>query len=123
MACNELEACTPSSVNCQPRWYLIHCKPRQDERALENLERQNFHCYRPVRRVERSRDGRKYAAAEPLFPRYLFIRLDRLNDNWYLIRSTRGVNRIVRFNEYPVPVSDEIIDGIRARLAGPAEVE
>lgn len=102
-----------------PRWYLIHCKPRQDERALENLQRQDFQCYRPVRCVERCRDGRTYSAAEALFPGYLFVHLDRLTNNWYAIRSTRGVHQIVRFNEYPLPVRDELIDGIRVRLADP----
>lgn len=107
------------STDSELRWYLIQCKPRQDQRALENLGRQNFECYRPLRLVERCRAGRKFTAAEPLFPGYLFIRLDRLNDNWYPIRSTRGVSRIVHFNAYPLPVQDEIIDGIRARLSGP----
>lgn len=121
---NPVGANSLAPATCQQRWYLIHCKPRQDERALENLERQGFRCYRPVIRAERRRDGRKHLASESLFPRYLFIRLDRVNDNWYLIRSTRGVNRIVRFNnEYPQPVQDEIIEGIRARLAGQAEAE
>lgn len=100
------------------RWYLIHCKPREDERALENLERQGFECYRPARLVERHRNGRKYSIPEPLFPNYLFIRLDCVNDNWCPIRSTRGVIHIVRFNEFPLPVADEIIEGIRSRLAG-----
>lgn len=101
------------------RWYLIHCKPHQDERALEHLQRQGFECFRPVRYVERYRQGRKYTAAEPLFPRYLFIHLDSSNDNWYPIRSTRGINSIVRFNEHPLPVRDEIIEEIRARLRNP----
>ena len=99
------------------RWYLIQCKPRQDARALENLQRQDFSCYRPVRAVERCRDGRTRAIEEPLFPGYLFIRLDRLTDNWYAINSTRGVHQIVRFDEYPVPVPDALIDSIRARLS------
>ncbi len=105
------------SESTTPRWYLIHCKPRQDARALENLERQAFECYRPVRQLERLCDGRKFLAQEPLFPGYLFIRLDAVNANWYPIRSTRGVHQIVRFQEYPVPVHDEIIDSIRVRLA------
>jgi transcriptional antiterminator RfaH len=54
--------------------------------------------------------------SEPLFPRYLFIRLDSVHDNWAPIRSTRGVNQIVRFNDRPVPVRDEVIESIRARL-------
>lgn len=101
------------------RWYLIQCKPRQDTRALENLQWQHFQCYRPVRAVERCRDGRTYTTDVPLFPGYLFIRLDRVTDNWYSIRSTRGVQQIVRFNEYPLSVRDELIEGIRTRLSDP----
>lgn len=99
------------------RWYLIHCKPREDERALENLQRQGFECFRPTRLIERRRDGRKCTVAESLFPNYLFIRLDRVHDNWSPIRSTRGVLQIVRFNDYPMPVADSIIERIRTRLA------
>lgn len=65
------------------------------------------------------RAGRRYVACESLFPRYLFIRLDSVNDNWYPIRSTRGVQQIVRFNNGdPIAIHDEIIEGIRTRLAG-----
>jgi len=96
------------------RWYLIHCKPRQDQRALENLERQAYQCYQPTRVVERVRHGRKQITSEPLFPGYIFIRLDHVNDNWQPITSTRGVNQIVRFNEHALPVQDEVIDQIKS---------
>lgn len=99
------------------RWYVIQCKPREERRALENLERQGFQCYLPTISVERLRHGARRDAAEPLFPGYLFIDLDELIDNWHPIRSTRGVIRLVRFREYPVPVPDEIIAMTRRRLA------
>lgn len=105
------------SLESQPRWYLIHCKAREESRALEHLERQGFECYRPLRVVEKWRLGRKQRVTESLFPRYLFICLDDVNDNWYPIRSTRGVDKIVRFNDRAVPVADDLIAGIRARLA------
>jgi transcriptional antiterminator RfaH len=98
------------------RWYLIHCKPWEDERALEHLERQNYECYRPVRQIERLRNGQKVLISESLFPRYLFIHLSSVDDNWYPIRSTRGVQQLVTCNQKPVAVRDEIIDGIRLRL-------
>lgn len=100
------------------RWYLIHCKPREDQRALEHLTRQGFECFWPARFVERRREGRKYLQREALFTRYLFIRLDSVNDNWSSIRSTRGVQTIVNFANRPAPVPEEIISAIRARLTG-----
>lgn len=95
-----------------PRWYLIQTKPRQEARAEEHLRRQDFDCYRP-RKNERTE--------EPLFPGYLFIRLDRQLDNWYPIRSTRGVARVVSFGGEPTPVRDELIEQLRQRLASPPE--
>jgi transcriptional antiterminator RfaH len=98
------------------RWYLVQCRARQDERALENLQRQGFECYRPVYESERLRRGRQHLTSAALFPGYLFIRLDRVNDNWLPIRSTRGVIQVVRFNEFPLPVADGIVEQIRRRI-------
>ena len=76
-----------------------------------------------MRRVERMQMGRRREIAEALFPGYLFIHLDKINDNWLPIRSTLGVHRIVRFGEYPTPVADVLIDRIRQRMQrGPAKV-
>lgn len=99
-----------------PNWYLIHCKPHEDDRALQNLERQGFECFWPTRAVERQRHGRRCTMIEALFPRYLFVRLDCVEDNWSAVRSTRGVQQIVRFTEYPTPIREEIIQGLRDRL-------
>ncbi|MCD5992711.1 transcription/translation regulatory transformer protein RfaH [Pseudomonas sp. CDFA 602] len=101
------------------RWYLIQTKPRQETRAEEHLQRQHFECYRPLRSEEKKRTTRS-PADEALFPGYLFIRMDQVHDNWYPIRSTRGVARIVTFGGHPVPVQDELIEQIRQRLAKPA---
>jgi transcriptional antiterminator RfaH len=104
--------------NAGPSWYLIQCKPREDERAQENLERQHFECYRPLYELEKVRHRRRLVARATLFPGYLFIRLDRLHDNWLPICSTRGVVQIVRFADYPLPVADKIIEEIRQRIDG-----
>jgi len=57
-------------------WYLIHSKPRQEQIALENLERQFYPCYLPIFRAEKIRRGELSVSEEPLFPRYLFVQLD-----------------------------------------------
>ncbi len=98
------------------RWYLIQTKPRQECRAEDNLRRQHFECYRPVT-PNAAGNGK---ADEALFPGYLFIRLDRQLDNWYPIRSTRGVARVVAFGSEPTPVRDELIEQLRQRLANEA---
>jgi transcriptional antiterminator RfaH len=104
------------AIESRPRWYLVQCRAHQDERALAHLQRQGFECFQPRYEEERIRRGRRESAIVALFPRYLFIRLDRIHDNWLPIRSTRGVIQIVRFNEYPLPVSDAVIEQLRHRL-------
>lgn len=105
-------------ADSKPRWYLIQTKPRQELRAEENLRRQHFESYRPIKPCMSERDKPN----EPLFPGYVFIRLDQQRDNWYPIRSTRGVARVVAFGNEPTPVRDEIIEALRQRLAMPDEL-
>lgn len=106
-----------AALDSDPHWYLIQTKPRQESRAEENLRRQHFECYRP-HKPPLSGDEK---SGEPLFPGYLFIRLDRRLDNWYPIRSTRGVARVVAFGGEPTPVRDALIEELRQRLAAPVE--
>lgn len=100
-------------------WYLIHTKPRQEKCALENLQRQGYQCYLPTLPTERFRRGVIMVADEPLFPRYLFIRLG-LGDSaqsWAPIRSTKGVSRLVSFGVEPAKVPDNLVGALYAQEA------
>jgi transcriptional antiterminator RfaH len=90
-------------------WYAIHSKPRQEERALENLERQGFQAWLPMLTVEKFRRGKLAKVVEPMFSRYLFIRLDTEQTNWSPIRSTLGVSKLVSFGNRPAVIDDELI--------------
>lgn len=97
------------------RWYLVYSKPRKEELAQVNLERQGYPTYLPRMRMARNRAGRRTIRIEPMFPRYLFIQLDSENDNWAPIRSTLGVINLVRFGMLPSPVPEELVASLRAR--------
>ena len=99
----------------EKRWYLIHSKPRQEEVARDNLERQGYSTYLPLLKTPRRRMGRRIIRIEPMFPRYLFIRLNTETDNWAPIRSTLGVSTLVRFGMTPSPVPDDLIEILRER--------
>lgn len=95
-------------------WYLLQCKPRQDGRALENLQRQHYLCFQPTHHQERLIRGIRKSVEEPLFPGYLFICLED-GANWAPLRSTRGVARLVSFGDHPRPVADNLINRLRER--------
>jgi transcriptional antiterminator RfaH len=94
-------------------WYVVHTKPRQEVRALENLENQGFECFLPMIQVQRLRGQRVCAVTEPMFSRYLFIRLDDTTQSWAPIRSTLGVSKLVSFGHQPAKVLPELIAFLR----------
>jgi transcriptional antiterminator RfaH len=93
-------------------WYLIYTKPRQEKCALQNLEQQGYQCYMPLLPKEKLRQGALAVSDEPLFPRYLFIRLaqDFMAKSWSPIRSTKGVSRLVKFGAEPAKVDEGLIN-------------
>ena len=94
-------------------WYVVHTKPRKESLAEANLKRQDFETYLPwYRRVARQR-GTWREVIEPLFPRYLFLRIDPNQQTVAPIRSTLGVTTLVTFGHRLAPVSDDIINAIR----------
>lgn len=96
-------------------WYLVYAKPKQERVAQVNLERQHYEVYLPLARQVRRSGGRRLSMVAPLFPRYLFVHLDRQIDNWAPIRSTIGVVSLVRFGQTPAPVPGDLVDYLRAR--------
>lgn len=97
------------------KWYVVHTKPRQESRALINLEQQGFQCFLPT--IPKKRVSRRalQVTQEPLFARYLFIELDtELNGkSWAPIRSTLGVSKLVTFGTEPARVDSSLIHLLR----------
>ena len=74
----------------------------------------------PCVQAEKLQCGALAVVDEPLFPRYLFIRLGSglEGQNWAPIRSTTGVSRLVSFGNVPAKVDDELVDAIRSQISG-----
>lgn len=102
-------------------WYAVHSKPKQEHRALENLQNQGFEAWLPMLALEKLRRGRLAQVVEPMFSRYLFIRLDTEHSNWSPIRSTIGVSRLVSFGNRPAPIADALIQALRQLPERPPE--
>lgn len=91
---------------------------------MDNLQRQGYECYLPQMRIERIRRRKAEIATEPMFPRYLFIRLDSSDQgkSWSPIRSTTGVSQLVHFGGQAAKVDDNLVDLLCQReLVMPAE--
>jgi len=87
------------------RWYLVMTKLHKDAYAEEQLKNQGYSVYRPLIKKK----AKTKIVKKSLFPRYIFIQLDKNIDNWAAVSSTRGVLNIVRFGNNFAEISDEAI--------------
>jgi len=94
-------------------WLVVMTKPRMETEAKEHLERQGFEAYLPTWvDLRRRSDGWKKVRFA-MFPRYLFAKTVNEEQSISSIRSTRGVNQLVRFGTEPARASDGLIREIR----------
>ena len=86
-----------------------------EAKAVHHLQNQGFETFLP-RYLKRRRHARRADwVAAPLFPRYLFVRMDPENTQWRPIRSTIGVADLICDGTRPAAVPDGIVEDIRAR--------
>lgn len=90
-------------------WYLIYSKSRQEQRAQQNLANQGFESFAPQITVKKIRAGKTVQLTEPLFPRYIFLKCPQ-TPNLSTIRSTRGVDGLVRFGDMLATVPSSLVD-------------
>jgi len=95
-------------------WRAVYCKPREERRALLHLLNQDFEAFLPRLRSRRRRGARDLERVEPMFPRYLFLKLSSAHQDWGPIRSTRGVVGLVRFGDQVPVVPDALVERLRA---------
>lgn len=90
-------------------WYAIRTKPRQEERAAENLTSWGIATLAP--RLK----GNSGQRDSHLFPGYIFGRFDPFK-MLHNIHFTRGVAYVVNFGGVPAPINDDVIGEICARM-------
>jgi len=96
-------------------WYVVQTQPHAEGRADGHLRRQGFTTFLP-KLLKRRRHARKIeTVGRPLFPRYMFVRVDTASQGWRAIRSTFGVTALVGGENGPVPVRDGIVESLRAQ--------
>jgi len=104
-------------------WYLAACRPKQDERAVINLQNQQIKVFAPRVMVKKILRGKRVLRDEPLFPGYLFIQISPESPLWSKVRSTFGVRDWVRFGGKPARVPDKLMTSLLGQDAQGAEAE
>lgn len=86
-------------------WYVVQTHVNAEAKAACNLVRQGFEPYLPRYLRRRGHVRKVDQVAAPLFPRYLFVRIDMQAQRWSSIQSTSGVAPLVCNGSDPAPVA------------------
>lgn len=93
-------------------WYALQIQSRLGRIASTTLRTKGYDEFLPVYRTHRKWSHHAKEIEVPLFPGYLFCRLDPA-ERLLPVLTTPGVIRIVSFGKMPVPMGDDEIDAIR----------
>lgn len=96
-------------------WYVVHTQVNSEAKAARNLIRQGFEVYLPYYQKRRSHARKIEKVAAPLFPRYLFVRIDMAKQRWRSIQSTLGVCYLVANGQEPAPVTQDVLALLKAQ--------
>jgi len=95
------------------KWYVVRTKPKQEVLALHNLKIQGFHVYYPQFEDDKTRNGKQLTVASPVFPQYMFVKLDTATERWRRICHTRGVASLLTATEQHItPLPDGFVDNL-----------
>ena len=104
-------ACT---LDENERWYVARTRPQRELHAEGQLKNQGFHTFVP-RFLKNRRHARKVETiSAPLFPRYIFVVVDRGRDRWRSINGTLGVDRLLMYGGEPQAVPAGVVEGLIA---------
>lgn len=104
------------------QWFLLQTKVKQEQRAAENLERQDVVSFCPMIRVDKISRGRRAEVLDVLFPGYLFVQLGESSVSTTAVRSTRGVSHFVTSAGAPIKVPQGLVEQLRQRVTADADV-
>lgn len=105
------------------RWYVVYTQAHSEALAALHLLRQGFETYLPRQRKLRRHSRKTEEILAPLFPRYLFVRVDTAAQRWRAINSTFGVTHLLCNGDMPAPVPDAALLVLKAREGSDGVIE
>ena len=99
-------------------WYVVRTKPRAEAVAAANLRVKRIEVFLPRLAHRLARAASVDTATEPLFPGYLFARLDIARE-YHLAAWTPGVAHLLCLGEgLPGAIDDAVVESLRNRAGG-----
>ncbi|MBL8593587.1 MAG: hypothetical protein JNK01_12950 [Devosia sp.] len=96
-------------------WYAVRTRAKGEREAQRQLERAGFEAYLPQYRIERynRRQRVRRVTALCLFPRYLFVRLERLEETSRVLACAPVLELLPGRPHLPQPIPAEDVLALR----------
>jgi len=120
------------------QWFVIHTLAGQEQKVKDSIEKRlaseemgEFikEVLVPMEKVAEVRNGKKTVTTRKLYPGYVFIDMDLLDEDnrvkdkpWYFIRDTQGIIGFVG-GDRPAPTPSEEIESIKEQISESEDVE
>jgi transcriptional antiterminator RfaH len=98
------------------RWYAVYTKPRCEQKAAEGLSRRAVEAFLPKIETVRKRQNRSVRQTEPLFPCYVFARIEINSERLLAAKWTPGVRKVLGIGDTFSHVPDSVIDCIKQQM-------
>ena len=96
----------------QRDWYVVYSKPHKEEQVQLHLGLKGIESFFPRLQLPGRKSSKK--GVTPLFPNYLFVRIDLLTEAHYVVWSP-GVKRIVSCSDTPIPLEEGVVRFLKDR--------
>jgi transcription antitermination factor NusG len=98
-------------------WFAIETRYRFESKAARQLREKGVEAFLPMRREVRRWSDRKKSIEVPLFPGYVFVRLDGSRVNRLCVLQTEGVLGFVGSHHEPAKIPEAQIRDLQSLLA------
>ncbi len=96
-------------------WFAIQAKPHREDVAAGSVGELDLECFLPKIKQEQLVCGTARPVIKPLFRGYFFARFCAAL-SLDAVCYARGVLRVLGTTRFPIPIAEEVIDQIRARV-------
>lgn len=98
-------------------WYALQTLPRHEKRAAAELQKKNFVTFLPLHTSIRQWSDRKQKIRLPLFPNYVFVRLNESRNDRSAVLRTNGVRCFVGSHGAGVQIPQREIEAVQRILS------
>lgn len=103
------------------QWYAIYTRARHETAVAKQITQLGYQSFLPKRKIQSRRKDRKKLIETPLFPGYVFAKLNPIDINKIL--NLPSVVKILGDKGKPIPIPEEEIDSVRILVEAEAAIE